>query len=112
MAADVKLAPGQYWSTSGGLLAYIIDRLAVVVGDPDVASSLRLIDEANLGVVDLGEFGEPVRRRLLSYLADGLVRDAEAAPLPGAPDWDATVRALSELADRAQAELDADAQRI
>lgn len=110
MAADVKLAPGTYWSTSGGLFGYIIERLALVAGDPKVAAELRLVDQANLGVVDLGDFGPQVRRRLLSYLADGLVNDAATAPPPQAPDWDTTLSALGELAVRAQAELDADDQ--
>lgn len=81
------------------MVQHLIDH----VDDEDVVSRLREIEEYNIGWVELDDFSEEQRRKILHILQQELVPEAEQRLLPqaqdreraGRPSWSAFLHGLT-----------------
>lgn len=88
------------WSAATWMFDWVINLLADNINDEHAARELRVVSEANLGSVDLGDFDPHVRRTILDVLRTKLVPAAEQWLTP--PDKEAALDLIRELERMAQ----------
>ncbi len=102
MAGDVWLSTQARWAANNSLYHWVLGFLIARVGDPAAVTDLEEIRDANLGLVNLEDFGPNVQRRMLELLRHDLVADAQSRLRADMPDRQGFIEGLDELAGMAQ----------
>lgn len=103
MAGDIWLTDELRWPVSNSLYHWVLDFLINAVDEPPTRTRLEEIRDANLGIIDAGDFDPDARTRIITALRHDLLADARdrlPADLPNREGFITALRELTTLADR------------
>jgi hypothetical protein len=102
VAGTVAITRDDLWSVAYWAFHWVVDYLIDHVGDADIVSRLREIEDNNLGWVGLDDFSVEQRQKILPILQHEIVPDAERRLVPQDPDRERAISVIRELADMAR----------
>lgn len=106
MAGDLWLSGDARWTVNNSLYHWALEFLISSLDDQPAVAELEKIRDANIGLVNLADFGTRVQHDMLSLLRDKLVEDAVTRLPPDMPGRESFITGLQNLADLAGRSLD------
>ena len=102
VAGTIAITQDDRWSVASWAFHWVIQYLIDHVDDADAVRRLREIEEYNLGWVGLDDFSEQQRRKILHFLQQEIVSEAEQRLLPQDVARERAISIIRDLADMAR----------
>lgn len=106
MAGTILLTDDDTWSVASWAFYWVLDTLVEHVADDELVRQLREIEQENIGMLGLHDFAPEQQQRILDFLRNDIVPEAERNLLPDDPNRERAIDVIRELATMARATTD------